>query len=94
MRNKIRLVVKGYAQEERIDFDEIFAPVTKLESIRMFLAFVCFKNFKLFQMDVNIFDESNDDIFKSCCEDNDVAVQEGFKKLTICDQDNAPLEEN
>ena len=52
VKNKIRLVVKGYAQEEGIDFDETFAPVARLESIRMFLAFACFKNFKLFQMDV------------------------------------------
>ena len=40
------------------------------------------------------FDESNDDIFKSCCEDDDIGVQERFKKFTIHDQDNAPLEEN
>ena len=39
------------------------------------------------------FDESNDNISKSCCEDDDIGVQEGFKKLTIHDQDNAPLEE-
>ena len=36
------------------------------------------------------FDKSNDDIFKSSCEDDDVGVQEGLKKLTIHDQDNAP----
>ena len=52
VRNKARLVAKGYAQEEGIDFDETFAPITRLESIRMFLAFACFKNFKLFQMDI------------------------------------------
>ncbi|KAL3533292.1 hypothetical protein ACH5RR_006813 [Cinchona calisaya] len=52
IRNKARLVAKGYAQEEGIDFDETFAPVARLESIRMFLAFACFNNFKLFQMDV------------------------------------------
>ena len=50
--NKARLVAKGYAQEEGIDFDETFAPVARLESIRMFLVFACFKDFKLFQMDV------------------------------------------
>ena len=52
VRNKARLVAKGYAQEEGIDFDETFAPITRLESIRMFLAFACFKDFKLFQMDI------------------------------------------
>ncbi|KAL3507225.1 hypothetical protein ACH5RR_032607 [Cinchona calisaya] len=52
IRNKARLDAKGYAQEEGINFDETFAPVARLESIRMFLAFACFNDFKLFQMDV------------------------------------------
>ena len=39
-------------KKREIDFDETFAPVARLESIRMFLAFACFKSFKLFQMDV------------------------------------------
>ena len=52
IRNKARLVAQGYSQEEGIDFDETFAPVARLEAIRMLLAFACFKNFKLYQMDV------------------------------------------
>jgi hypothetical protein len=52
VRNKARLVCKGYAQVEGIDFEETFAPVARLEAIIMFLAFVCFKNFKVYQMDV------------------------------------------
>ena len=52
VRNKARLVAQGYNQEEGIDFDETFAPVARLESIRMLLAFACYKDFKLFQMDV------------------------------------------
>ena len=51
-RNKARLVAKGYNQEEGIDFDETFAPVARLEAIRMLLAFAAFKDFKLYQMDV------------------------------------------
>ena len=51
-RNKARLVPKGYNQEEDIDYDETFAPVTKLEAIRMLLAFSSFIDFKLFKMDV------------------------------------------
>jgi hypothetical protein len=43
---------KGYNQEEGIDYGETYAPVARLEAIRMLLAFACFKNFKLFQMDV------------------------------------------
>ncbi|PKU66353.1 Retrovirus-related Pol polyprotein from transposon TNT 1-94 [Dendrobium catenatum] len=52
IRNKARLVAKGYNQIEGIDFEETFAPVARLEAIRVLLAFACFKSFKLFQMDV------------------------------------------
>jgi hypothetical protein len=52
VRNKTRLVYKGYAQVEGIDFEETFAPTTRLETIKMFLAFACFKNFKVYEMDV------------------------------------------
>ena len=51
IRNKARLVAKGYAQEEGIDYDETFAPVARLKAIRILLAFACYKNIKLFQMD-------------------------------------------
>jgi hypothetical protein len=50
--NKARLVCKGYAQMEGIGFEETFAPVARLEVIRMFLAFASFNNFKVYQMDV------------------------------------------
>lgn len=52
VRNEARLVCKGYAQVEGIDFNETFAPFARLEAIRMFLAFASFKGFKVFQMDV------------------------------------------
>ena len=52
VRNKARLVAQGYRQEEGIDFDESFTPVARLEAIRIFLAYVAFKNFKVYQMDV------------------------------------------
>ena len=52
IRNKARLIAKGYSQEEGIDYEDTYAPVARLEAIRMLLAFACFKNFKLFQMDV------------------------------------------
>jgi len=51
-RNKTRLVSKGYNQEERINYDETFAPVARLEVERLLLAFSCMSDFKLFQMDV------------------------------------------
>ena len=46
------LVAQGYTQIEGIDFEETFAPVARLEAIRMTLAFASYKEFKLFQMDV------------------------------------------
>ncbi|KAL8121447.1 hypothetical protein AgCh_018250 [Apium graveolens] len=52
VRNKARLVAKGYCQHEEIDFDEIFAPVARLEAIRIFLAYAAHANFKVYQMDV------------------------------------------
>ncbi|GJS47227.1 retrovirus-related pol polyprotein from transposon TNT 1-94 [Tanacetum coccineum] len=50
--NKARLVAQGYNKQEGIDYDETYAPVAKLESIRILLAYACALNFKLFQMDV------------------------------------------
>ena len=51
-RNKVRLVAKGYSQQEGIDYDETFAPVARLEAIRIFLAYTSHMKFKVFQMDV------------------------------------------
>ncbi|GKD86119.1 retrovirus-related pol polyprotein from transposon TNT 1-94 [Tanacetum coccineum] len=52
VRNKTRLVAKGYKQEEGIDFEESFAPVSHLEAVRMFIAYDAHKNITIFQMDV------------------------------------------
>ncbi|GJU55962.1 copia protein [Tanacetum coccineum] len=51
-RNKARLVAQGYNQQEGIDYDETYALVARLESIRILLAYACALDFKLFQMDV------------------------------------------
>ena len=52
IKNKARLVCKGYAQVEGIEFEETYAPIARLEAIRMFLALSCHKNFKVYQMDI------------------------------------------
>ena len=52
IRNKSKLVAQGYIQVERIDIDETFALVTRLESIRILLDIASHLNFKLYQMDV------------------------------------------
>nr|GFC44732.1 retrovirus-related Pol polyprotein from transposon TNT 1-94 [Tanacetum cinerariifolium] len=52
LKNKARLVARGYRQEEGIDFEESFAPVARLEAIRIFLAYAAHKNMVVYQMDV------------------------------------------
>jgi Reverse transcriptase (RNA-dependent DNA polymerase) len=52
VRNKARFIAQGYTQQAGIDFEEIFAPVAHLESIRMLLAYASHKGFTLYQMDI------------------------------------------
>ncbi|GJX54608.1 putative ribonuclease H-like domain-containing protein [Tanacetum coccineum] len=52
VKNKARLVAQGHTQEEGIDYDEVFAPVARIEAIRLFLAYASFKDFVVYQMDV------------------------------------------
>ena len=52
IRNKARLVAQGYRRHEGIDYDETFAPVARLEAIRIFLAYAAHKKFKAFQVEV------------------------------------------
>nr|GFB29490.1 hypothetical protein [Tanacetum cinerariifolium]GFB30410.1 hypothetical protein [Tanacetum cinerariifolium] len=51
-RNKVRLVAQGNTQEEGIDYEEVFAPVERIEAIRLFLAYASFMGFTVYQMDV------------------------------------------
>nr|GFA58216.1 copia protein [Tanacetum cinerariifolium] len=53
IRNKARLVAQGHTQEEGIDYEEVFAPVARIEAIRLFLAYASFVGFTVYQMDVN-----------------------------------------
>nr|GEZ38577.1 hypothetical protein [Tanacetum cinerariifolium] len=52
IRNKSRLVAKGYAQKEGVDFEESFAPVARLEAVRLFIAYAAHKSFTIYQMDI------------------------------------------
>nr|GEY04052.1 putative ribonuclease H-like domain-containing protein [Tanacetum cinerariifolium] len=52
VRNKARLVAQGHTQEEGIDYDEVFAPVARIEAIRIFLPYASFMGFTVYQMDV------------------------------------------
>nr|GEU97130.1 putative ribonuclease H-like domain-containing protein [Tanacetum cinerariifolium] len=52
IRNKVRLVAQGHTQKEGIDYEEVFAPVARIEAIRLFLAYASFMGFIVYQMDV------------------------------------------
>ncbi|GJU36424.1 putative ribonuclease H-like domain-containing protein [Tanacetum coccineum] len=52
IKNKARLVAQRYTKEEGIDYDEVFAPVARIEAIRLFLSYASFKDFVVYQMDV------------------------------------------
>nr|GFC12290.1 hypothetical protein [Tanacetum cinerariifolium] len=54
IQNKSRLVAKGYAQKEGVDFEESFAPVARLEAVQLFIAYAIHKSFTVYQMDVKI----------------------------------------
>nr|GEV39279.1 hypothetical protein [Tanacetum cinerariifolium] len=54
IRNKERLIAVGYSQQEGIDYDETFAPVARIEAIRLFLAYAAHKDFTVYHIDVKI----------------------------------------
>ncbi|KAJ9556368.1 LOW QUALITY PROTEIN: hypothetical protein OSB04_010982 [Centaurea solstitialis] len=78
VRNKARLVAKGYSQQEGIDYDETFAPVARIEAIRIFLAYAAHKNIKVFQMDVK-------SAFLNGVLHEEIEQPEGFVDLDIPD---------
>ncbi|KAJ9564380.1 hypothetical protein OSB04_000346 [Centaurea solstitialis] len=68
IKNKARLVAQGYTQEEGIDYDDVFAPVVRIETIRLFLAFASYKGFKVYQMDVKsafLYDTIDEEVYVS-----------------------------
>nr|GFA00610.1 copia protein [Tanacetum cinerariifolium] len=66
IRNKVRLVAQRHTQEEGIDYDEVFAPVTRIDTIRLFLAYASFMGFTIYQMDVKsafLYGTINEDVY-------------------------------
>ena len=63
VRNKARLVAQGYTQVEGIDFDETFAPVARLEAIRILLAYANHHNILLYQMDVMLNGKIEEEVY-------------------------------
>ncbi|GJZ01733.1 putative ribonuclease H-like domain-containing protein [Tanacetum coccineum] len=81
IRNKARLVAQGYTQEEVIDYDEVFAPVARIEAIMLFLAYASFKDFVVYQMDVKsafLYGKIEEEVY--------VCQPPGFKDLEFPDK--------
>ncbi|GJY86258.1 retrovirus-related pol polyprotein from transposon TNT 1-94 [Tanacetum coccineum] len=74
LKNKARLVAQGFRQEEGIDFEESFAPVARIEAIRIFVANAANKNMTIFQMDVKTVFLNGPELKKSLC----VSIPEGL----------------
>nr|GEZ48174.1 hypothetical protein [Tanacetum cinerariifolium] len=74
IRNKARLVAQGHTQEEGIDFEEVFAPVARIEAVRLFLAYASFMGFMVYQIDVK-----SDFLYGTIEEEVYVCQPSGFK---------------
>nr|GFB30507.1 hypothetical protein [Tanacetum cinerariifolium] len=95
IRNKSRLVVRGYRQEEGIDFEESFAPVARMEAIRIFLAYAAHKSFSVFQMDVKtafLHGSLKEDVYV-CQPEVQIRVRNPEKyRMKSCDPVGTPME--
>ncbi|GJU79491.1 putative ribonuclease H-like domain-containing protein [Tanacetum coccineum] len=83
IRNKARLVAQGHRQEEGIDYEEVFAPVARIEAIRLFLAYASFMGFLVYQMDVK------SAFLYGTIEEEDKYVAEILKKFNYTDVKSA-----
>nr|GEX21039.1 copia protein [Tanacetum cinerariifolium] len=81
IRNKARLVAQGHTQEEGIDYDEVFALVSRIEAIWLFLAYASFKDFVVYQMDVK-----SNFIYRKIKEEVYVYQPLGFEDLEFLDK--------
>nr|GEY52605.1 hypothetical protein [Tanacetum cinerariifolium] len=66
IRNKAKIVAQGHTQEEGIDYEEVFAPVARIEAIRLFLAYPLFMGFTVYQMDVKsafLYDTIDEEVY-------------------------------
>nr|GEW30958.1 retrovirus-related Pol polyprotein from transposon TNT 1-94 [Tanacetum cinerariifolium] len=91
IRNKSRLVVRGYHQEEGLNFKESFAPVARMEAIMIFLAYAAHKSFYVFQMDVKtaFLHGTIDPTLFIRLFDDDILVDSGFELTGFSDVDYA-----
>ncbi|GJX68621.1 putative ribonuclease H-like domain-containing protein [Tanacetum coccineum] len=91
-RNKARLVAQGYTQEEGIDYDEVFAPVARIEAIRLFLAYASFMGFMVYQMDVKsafLYGTIEDEIY--VCQPPGKSLQGGESTVWFASSFKSPI---
>ncbi|GKA64763.1 putative ribonuclease H-like domain-containing protein [Tanacetum coccineum] len=81
IRNKARLVAQGYTQEEGIDYDEVFAPVARIEAVWLLLAYASFKDFVVYQIDVK-----SAFLYEKIEEEVHVCQPPGFEDLDYLDR--------
>nr|GEU98435.1 copia protein [Tanacetum cinerariifolium] len=81
VRNKARLVAQGHTREEGIDYEKVFAPVARIEAIRLFLAYASFMGFMVYQMDVK-----SALLYETIKEELYVCQPPGFKDLDYPDK--------
>ena len=81
IQNKSKLVVKGYSQQEGIDYEETFAPVARLEAIHIFLTYATHKYFDVYQMDVKC--ESSMEFWRKCSMSKNHLVSSMISKMII-----------
>ncbi|GJY94371.1 retrovirus-related pol polyprotein from transposon TNT 1-94 [Tanacetum coccineum] len=93
IRNKARLVAQGYRKEEGIDYDETFAPVARLEAIRIFLAYAAYMGFVVYQMDVKsaflnekLFEEIKLFMGFNKLPEHGFQIKQDFKGISICQE--------
>ncbi|GJV45659.1 retrovirus-related pol polyprotein from transposon TNT 1-94 [Tanacetum coccineum] len=92
IRNKACLVAKGYAQKEGIDFEESFAPVARLEAVRLFVAYAAYKSFSVYQMDVKtafLYGPLKEEVFETYVKSKDLDLWH-----VITDGDFPPIQNN
>nr|GEW92028.1 retrotransposon protein, putative, unclassified [Tanacetum cinerariifolium] len=91
IKNQARLVAQGYTQEEGIDYDEVFAPVARIEAIRLFLAYDLFMGFVVYQMDMKsdfIYERIKDECKKQTVVVTSITEAEYVAVASCCRQTN------
>ncbi|GJQ90443.1 putative ribonuclease H-like domain-containing protein [Tanacetum coccineum] len=87
IRNKARLVAQGHTQEEGIDYDEVFAPVARIEAIRIFLAYASYMGFTVYQMDVKsafLYGQIEEEVY--VCQPPGFEDPDHLDKKELCDE--------